>query len=166
MTLFRSVQTSCTVILYDLHFHWTSYVCFVDHFNFDSLHCYFPVIQCVACPFHFVPSYFHSNSIENPPSWVPLVLPMECVDLVVFRLTMAFVQTPRPILDISAECTCCLLIYILVNVAPVDFWHPTSSNEVFKFTKSVNMVTKHLTNMHNCPRTEDISLLTTDRLTS
>ena len=53
MTLTPSIQTSCTVILYDLHFPWTSYVCFVDHFNFDSIHCYFPVILCVACPFSF-----------------------------------------------------------------------------------------------------------------
>ena len=50
---------------------------------------------------------------------------MECVGLMVCRLTMAFDQSPRPILVMSAECICGLLIYILVNLIAVDISHPT-----------------------------------------
>ena len=50
---------------------------------------------------------------------------MECVGLIVCRPTMAFVQSSRPILVMSAECICSLLIYILVKLIPVDIWDPT-----------------------------------------
>ena len=54
-----------------------------------------------------------------------LVRRMECADLIVYRLTMAFDQSSKPILVTSAECICSLLIYILVNLTAVDIRHPT-----------------------------------------
>ena len=51
---------------------------------------------------------------------------MECEDLIVYRLTMAFVQSPRPILVMSAERISSLLIYILINLTAVDICHPTT----------------------------------------
>ena len=53
------------------------------------------------------------------------MLPMECMGSIVCCLTMAFVQSSRPKLVISAECICGFLIYILVNLTPVDICHPT-----------------------------------------
>ena len=50
---------------------------------------------------------------------------MESAGLIVCRLTMAIDQSPRPILVITAECRCGLLIYILVNLISVDICHPT-----------------------------------------
>ena len=53
----------CTVILYNSHFPLTSHLCVVDHFNFDSLHCYFPIILCAAYP---IPISFHHFFIQIP----------------------------------------------------------------------------------------------------
>ena len=50
---------------------------------------------------------------------------VECMGLILCRLTMAFDQSPTPILVIGAECICGLLIYILVKLTPVDICHPT-----------------------------------------
>ena len=52
---------------------------------------------------------------------------MECEGLIVYRMTMAFVQSPRPILVMSAECICGLLIYILVILIVVVICHPTEA---------------------------------------
>ena len=48
------------------------------------------------------------------------------VDLIIYRLTITFVQSARPILVICAERICSLLIYILVNLSHVHIWHPRS----------------------------------------
>ena len=48
-----------------------------------------------------------------------------CGGLSVYDLTMAIGQSPRPILFMSAECTCSLLIYILVNLITVGICDPT-----------------------------------------
>ena len=42
-----------------------------------------------------------------------LVQHREFVDVLVYRQTMAFIQIPRPILVISAECTCGVMLSIL-----------------------------------------------------
>ena len=49
-----------------------------------------------------------------------------CGGLSVYHLTMAIGQSPRPILFMSAECTCGLLIYILVNLITVGICDPTN----------------------------------------
>ena len=67
---------------------------------------------------------------------------------IVYRLMMAFVQSPRPKLVISAECICGLLIYILVNLTPVDICHPTLSLIGYKCEKIRALVLNaHNTNL-------------------
>ena len=55
---------------------------------------------------------------------------MECEGLLVYRLTMAFVQSPRPILVIDAERICGLLIYILVILIVVAICHLTTPMDI------------------------------------
>ena len=57
--------------------------------------------------------------------WIPLMHRVACGWLSVYHLTMAIGQSPRPILFMSAECTCGLLIYILVNLITVGICDPT-----------------------------------------
>ena len=100
------------------------FILILSHFIID---CFVQTLDHFASStsnFHFVvlfPFKFHRES----PLQFRLVCRMECVCLIVYRLTMAFVQSARPILVTSAKCICGLLIYILVNLIPVDICHPT-----------------------------------------
>ena len=58
---------------------------------------------------------FHRDS----PLGFRLAFLVHCVGVFVYRLTITFVESPRPILVTHAECTCGLLIYILVNLTAV-----------------------------------------------
>ena len=62
---------------------------------------------------------------RDSPLGLRLAFGMECVGLIVCRLTITFVESLRRILVIDAECICGLLIYILVKSTPVDICHPT-----------------------------------------
>ena len=83
-----------------------------DSFCVFRIHCWF------RCDVSFE---FHRDSFF----WFRLVRRMECEGLIVYRMTMAFVQSPRPILVIDAECICGLLIHIFVILIVVAICHLT-----------------------------------------
>ena len=116
--------------------------------KFWFLDCQFRMILCVL--YH---CWFLCNiAIEIPLSvsfWIPIDAPHEVWGFSVFHLllTMTIDRSPRPILVMSAECMRCLLIYILLNLTPVDIWHPTSPNlEILKWminSKVTTYITVH-----------------------
>ena len=57
--------------------------------------------------------------------WIPIDAPQGVWGLSEYHLTMKIDRSPRPILVMNAECICALLIYIFVNLTPVDICHPT-----------------------------------------
>ena len=80
--------------------------------------CVFPI------QFHFViinSFKFHRDSSLR----FRLASRVHCVGVTVYRLMITFVGSSTPILVTFAECTCGLLIYILVNLTAVVIWHPT-----------------------------------------
>ena len=93
-----------------------------ESFYVFHIHCWF------RCDVSF-------ESHRDFPFWFRLVRRMECGGLIVYRLTMAFVQSPRPILVMSAECICGLLIYILVILIVVAIWHLTLEIRLFAFNQ-------------------------------
>ena len=56
------------------------------------------------------------------------MLLVECVGLIVCRLTMAFNQSPRTILVICAKCICGLLIYKCVDFVCLRVWYQIQSS--------------------------------------
>ena len=62
--------------------------------------------------FHFILIFLFQRHREYPLVF-RLVLYMEFVGVLVYRQTMAFIQIPRPIMVISAECICGLMLSIL-----------------------------------------------------
>ena len=94
---------------------------------FWFIDCHFRMILCVPCH-----CWFRCNiAIEIPLSvsfWIPIGPSHGVWGLSVYHLTMAIDQSSRWVLVLSAEWICGLLIYILVNLTPVDVWHPTTTD--------------------------------------
>ena len=78
----------------------------------------------VQFPFNSnIPFEFHAHY----PSIFRLPQRMECIGVLVYRRTMTFIQSTRPILVISAKRICGLWLYILVNLIAVGICDPTLS---------------------------------------
>ena len=125
------------------------FILILSHFIVD---CSVPTLD------HFVSSISNFHSVvlfpfkfhRESPLQFRLVSRMECVCLIVYRLTMAFVQSASPILVTTPECICGLLIYILVHLIPVDICHPTMSTMLSvlpgRRVQATTIMTKYTTN--------------------
>ena len=81
---------------------------------------------CCMFHFHFILMFLFESHREYPLIF-RLAQRIESVGVLVYRQTMASIQSTRPILVISAECICSLLLSILGRFEGAHIWCLTQS---------------------------------------